>query len=174
MSDLHSSTVSPARHILTSKTFWDNNTIIPSQRQKCLLLNVRSNPCHQLCGFPAVSTFTLSLPSKHNTEWSTWGGEAARGGKSPHWQLPSTVDVDVGRSPGDLGRDAQSELGLIVLFFCSFYAFLPAPLRKKPQAPWPLDPQRWGPMGVGGGKSGGEDALQHVVTSFGASQTVFP
>lgn len=28
-------------------------------------------------------------------------------------------------------------------------------------------------MGVGGGKSGGEDALQHVVTSFGASQTVF-
>ena len=53
-------------------------------------------------------------------------------------KLLSTVGVDMGRSPADLrgahlGVDAQSELGLIVLFVCSLCVFLPAPLRKKPQ-----------------------------------------
>lgn len=36
---------------------------------------------------------------------------------------------------GCSGGDAQSEPGLIVLFVCSLHVFLPAPLRKNPQAP---------------------------------------
>lgn len=45
------------------------------------------------------------------------------------------------------GGEVHSELGLIVLFVCNLYIFLPAPFRKKRQALWPLTLQRWGPGG---------------------------
>lgn len=132
-----------------SKPIRDSNTVISSEQQKMNF--IQASEAVRVIG-SVVSTSTHSPPTKtqHGMISMERRGSAG-GGKSPQWQPPS-VGVDAGRSLGDLwggcsGGDAQSEQGLIVLFVCSLHVFLPAPLRKNPQAPWPLNPQRWGPGG---------------------------
>lgn len=108
--------------------------------------------------FPCGFNLHPSPPTTHNTERSTWRGEVARGVNHLIDSCPLLLvwmwDVALVTSWEAAGGDAQSELGLIVLFVCSLYVFLPGPLRKKPQALWPLNPQRWGPRGDKGRAEG--------------------